>query len=137
MSSIRVSPKHQQGAGAMIWPRAPKNQQLVDQAFVQFESFRHDLSCRLANLLSVGRLDTGQAPNLRSNAGIMKLLNGTYYYLDRFGLAGVDSGFLLALNFCLLPGGSNFRLQLEDALRENLNDGDYNMKLKFNLKNAF
>lgn len=31
-------------------------------------------------------------------------------YLERLGLAGVESGFLLALNFCLFPGGSSFKL---------------------------
>lgn len=41
---------------------------------------------------------------------------------DRDGDAGVDSGFLLAFTFCL--GGSNRSEYDDEALRENLNDGD-------------
>jgi hypothetical protein len=43
----------------------------------------------------------------------------------RLGDAGVDNGFLFAFIFCLF-GGSSFSEYDDDALRENLKDGDWN-----------
>lgn len=48
------------------------------------------------------------------------------------GLAGVDKGLRFVFTFCLF-GGSNLRLYDEDALRENLKDGDWKRPTKTNL----